>query len=229
MRQLTLDLRPERTPRFDNFVVGANGEALDTVRLLASYGQPAAVYLWGESGSGCSHLLAAALAETRAGGREAAIAGQVIEDGDFPLPERGLLCVDNAQELDAAGAAALFRAFIRAPARRCALLIAGNVPPSALRLREDVRTRIGQCLVFELKALDDGQKQELLALYGLSRGLMLEPDLIGWLLRHGRRDLPSLLSAIDQLDDVSLARHRTPTLPLLRDLMQGELHPPEDS
>lgn len=227
MRQLTLNLRPERTPRFDNFVAGANREALDSVRLLACYGQPQAIYLWGEAGSGRSHLLQAALADARSNGRAAELACQPSEGEDFPLPAAGLLCVDEAQDLDAAAQAALFRAFIRAPGHACSLLIAGNAPPASLRLREDVRTRIGQCLVFELKPLDDGHKAEMLALYGLSRGLMLEPDLIGWLLRHGRRDLPSLLAAIDSLDEASLARHRPPTLPLLRELMQGTLLPPE--
>ncbi|MCX9155277.1 DnaA regulatory inactivator Hda [Niveibacterium sp. 24ML] len=229
MRQLTLNLRPERTPRFDNFVVGANREALDSVRLLACYGQPQAIYLWGEAGSGRSHLLQAAVADARANGRAAELAKQPGSDGDYPLPPGGLLCLDAADSLDAAGQAALFRSFIRAPGQACSLLIGGDAPPASLRLREDVRTRIGQCLVFELKPLDDGHKGEMLALYGLSRGLMLEPDLISWLLRHGRRDLPSLLAAIDTLDEASLARHRPPTLPLLRELMQGNLLPPEAS
>jgi DnaA-homolog protein len=228
VRQLTLDLRPERTPRFDNFVVGTNREALDTVRLLACYGQPQAVYLWGEAGCGRSHLLHAALADARANGRDAQMATDLLDGEDFALPPGGLLCVDNVDSLNAAGQAALFRAYIRAPGLACALLLAGDAPPAMLQLREDVRTRIGQCLIFELKSLDDGHKEEMLALYGLSRGLMLEPDLIGWLLRHGRRDLPSLLSAIDTLDEASLARHRPPTLPLLRELVQGTLLSPED-
>nr|WP_242533190.1 DnaA regulatory inactivator Hda [Niveibacterium umoris] len=227
VRQLTLKLRPERTQRFDNFIVGDNREAFDTIRLQARFGQPAAVYLWGEAGAGRSHLLAAAAAECRAEGRASATADSLPAQGDYDLPSHGLLCVDDVDQLDETGQAALFRAFIRAGAAQCGLLIAGSVPPAALSLREDVRTRIGQCLVFELKSLGDDHKQEMLALYGLSRGLMLEPDLIGWLLRHGRRDLPSLLAAIDALDDESLARHRPPTLPLLRELVQGELLAPE--
>jgi DnaA family protein len=227
VRQLTLDLRPERAPHFDNFAAGENREALDTVRMLSRFGQPAAVYLWGETGCGKTHLLTAAAAETRAGGHAVAEAKVVADDGDFDLPENGLLCVDDVQHLDAAGQAALFRAYIRAPARRCALLMAGDAPPSALRLREDVRTRIGQCLIFELQPLADGHKAEMLALYALSRGLMLEPELITWILQHGRRDLPSLLAAIDTLDTISLARRRSPSLPLLREIAQESLFPTE--
>lgn len=227
VRQLTLDIRPERAPHFDNFATGENREAFDAVRMLSRFGQPAAIYLWGGAGCGKTHLLTAAAAETRAGGHEAARAVPLADGEDFALPEGGLLCVDNVQDLDAAGQAALFRAYIRAPAKRCALLMAGDAPPSSLRLREDVRTRIGQCLIFELAPLDDGHKAETLALYALSLGLMLEPELIAWLLQHGRRDLPSLLDAIDTLDTVSLARRRSPSLPLLREIAQESLFPTE--
>ena len=221
MRQLTLNLRPQRAQHFENFVVGDNGEAVAAVRLAAAFGQPAAVYLWGEPGCGRSHLLNSAINESIASGRPAERAAPVVEEEDFPLPPGGLLVVENVDLLDAAGQAALFRAFIRAREQRTVLLLSASAPPAGLTVREDVRTRLGQCLVFELRALDDQQKEDVLALYGLSRGVFLEPDLIHHLLRHGRRDLPWLLSVVDALDEDSLARHRSPTLPLLREIMQA--------
>ncbi|WP_341679059.1 DnaA regulatory inactivator Hda [Niveibacterium sp. SC-1] len=227
MRQLTLSLRPEAQSRLDNFVVGDNAQLLDALRVQAALGQPQAIYLWGESGSGRSHLLAASAAESRHGGRESACANGPGADGDFPLPPDGLLCVDDVQALDETGQAALFRAFIRAQPLGTALLLAGARPPAELAVREDVRTRIGQCLVFELKALDDQQKEDVLVMYGLSRGLMLDPDLVQYLLRHGQRDLPSLLAAVDALDERSLALHRMPTLPLLREVLQTQAAPLE--
>jgi len=57
--------------------------------------------------------------------------------------------------------------------------------------------------------------------------LMLDPDLVQYLLRHGQRDLPSLLAAVDALDERSLALHRLPTLPLLREVLQTQTAPPE--
>ncbi|MCL2655977.1 MAG: DnaA regulatory inactivator Hda [Betaproteobacteria bacterium] len=221
MRQLTLNLRPQAAQHFENFIVGDNAEAVAAVRLLATFGLPASVYLWGEPGCGRSHLLHSAYAESLAGGRPAAFASAIADGEDFPLPQQGLLCVEYAEQLDDAGQAALFRAFIRAHEQNTALLISGSHPPAQLSLREDVRTRLGQSLVFQLKPLDDRQKEDVLTLYGLARGVFLEPDLIQYLLRHGRRDLPWLLAMIDTLDEDSLARHRVPTLPLLREVMQG--------
>ena len=61
MRQLPLQILPPSEPSFENFVPGDNAEALARVRELA-FGQlrEAIVYLWGEAGSGRTHLLRAA-------------------------------------------------------------------------------------------------------------------------------------------------------------------------
>src|SRR3989442_10308786 len=59
--QLPLEIFPAPEPSLDNYVAGANAEALERVRALAAGRlQEAIVYLWGEAGSGRSHLLRAA-------------------------------------------------------------------------------------------------------------------------------------------------------------------------
>ena len=55
------------------------------------------------------------------------------------------------------------------------------------------------------------------------RGLRLEPEIVQYLLRHGRRDLTSLLRTLDALDAASLERKRAITLPLLREVLQRDL------
>ena len=60
MHQLVLDLLPETPPSFDNFVVGANDEALTGLMAwLAPTCDESALLLWGETGSGKTHLLRA--------------------------------------------------------------------------------------------------------------------------------------------------------------------------
>ena len=61
MRQLPLQISQPAEPSFDNFIAGDNAEALARVRQLASGElREAIVYLWGEIGSGRTHLLRAA-------------------------------------------------------------------------------------------------------------------------------------------------------------------------
>src|SRR5438105_1942577 len=61
MRQLPLPLSAAAHPSLDNYVAGANAEALESVRSLARGRlKEAIVYLWGGPGSGRTHLLRAA-------------------------------------------------------------------------------------------------------------------------------------------------------------------------
>jgi DnaA family protein len=60
MRQLILDLLPETPPTLDNFVPGGNAETLAALcGWLAGAQHETSFCLWGEIGSGCSHLLLA--------------------------------------------------------------------------------------------------------------------------------------------------------------------------
>ena len=66
MSQLLLDIAPDGQPTLDNFVVGRNLELLAALRhALAGDGSERSFYLWGEPGSGKSHLLQACVSAAR--------------------------------------------------------------------------------------------------------------------------------------------------------------------
>lgn len=221
MRQLVLDIRPDAPQDFSNFVPGANTALLEA--LERSILGDAHVYLWGETASGRTHLLRAAVAASQAAGRPAAyLAAMQIGDA-LPDDAEMLIAVDDVDQLAPAAQIALFNSFNRARVNNQTLLLVGPCPPRALTLREDLRTRIGQCLVFEVKPLDDDARRQILASLAERRGLQLSDDLGAFILRHGRRDLPSLVAVVDALDRASLERKRPVTLALLRTLIQAGL------
>ncbi|WIM06784.1 MAG: DnaA/Hda family protein [Candidatus Nitricoxidivorans perseverans] len=148
------------------------------------------LYLWGPAGSGKSHLLSAVAAES-------------------------LHVFDDVHRLPEAVQEDLFRLFNRG----ARILLAGDVPPSRLALREDLRTRIGQMLVFEIRALSDEEKSAALRRHALQRGMKIDDALIRYLLSHVRRDLPTLMAVLDSLDRASLEQQRPITLPLLKSLV----------
>jgi len=222
-RQLLLDIRPEQTPSLDNFAVGDNAELLARLTALADVGVFDQIFLWGPPGSGRSHLLRSTQARALATRRPVLfIAGARLGDELAP-PPGGLLIVDDVDALSEAAQITLFRVFNAARLVGLALLLSGPEPPLLLKLREDLRTRIGATLVYEVKPLSDSDKAAALRAHALGRGMPIEAALIDYLLHHGRRDLPSLLAAIDLLDRVSLEQKRLPSLPLLRELMQKSL------
>jgi DnaA family protein len=216
-RQLLLKLRPEGEPTLDNFVVGINGELLERLRMFGTADQ---IYLWGATGSGRSHLLAAI---ARRGSNHPVKQIAAADVGDtLDVEADSLLVIDDVHQLSAAAQIALFRIFIAARENGVSLLLSGPQPPLQLNLREDLRTRIGQMLIYEIKGLSDEEKTSALRHYAEQRGLPVDDAVLRHLLLHGRRDLPSLLATVDRLDELSLSLQRPATLPLLRQLMQTD-------
>jgi DnaA family protein len=203
MQQLPLAISPPPAPTFENFIEGANAEALLRVRDLAEGRlRETVLYLWGEPGSGRTHLLrAAAKAAT---------------------PARELVVADDVQALDEPAQIALFNAINRAREGRGAVLAAGDEPPGRLALREDLRSRLGWGLVYQLKALTDEDKTRHLRAEAERRGLRLSDEVIRYLLSRLPRDLPSLNAALELLDRYSLSRRRRITLPLVREALKAD-------
>ncbi len=221
-QQLLLDLKPEQAPTLENFVAGANAELAARLQTLADAHHFEAIYLWGPPGCGKSHLLAATA--NAAGGQRPVLFLPAAKVGASLTAASGsLLVIDDVQHLDADAQVALFRIFNAARFLGLALLLSGTQPPAQLVLREDLRTRIGQMLIYEIQALRDEEKAAALEHQALLRGMLMDAGVVQYLLRHGRRDLPSLIGMLNSLDRASLEQHRPLTVPLLRELMQTSL------
>jgi DnaA-homolog protein len=221
MKQLAFDLADPPPPTLENFVGGLNTELLQHLRQVAA-GDPAErnLYLWGPFGCGRSHLLRGTVAAAcRAGTRAAYIA---CAPGTR-LPERvaGLDCValDDVGQLDAQGQIEAFHLYNALRERGGGLLAAGELPPVQLQLREDLVTRFGWGLVYQVHALTDENKARALVEHAATRGFRLQPEVCEFLLSRGRRDMPSLLATLEALDRYSLETKRPVTVPLLRDLL----------
>ncbi len=173
-QQLTLDIRPEQHPTLENFIAGANAELVARLRALAQPKAYDAVYLWGPPGSGRTHLLRAALAAAEAAGRRVVLVAGEEAGAELPCPPGGLLIVDDVDRLDDTAQVALFRAFNSARLAGLALLLSGPAAPLELKLREDLRTRIGQALVYQVKPLSDEEKAATLQSQASQRGLRVE-------------------------------------------------------
>jgi DnaA family protein len=222
MQQLILDLSRPPAPTLGNFAPGSNGEALAALHAwLSGTLEERCIYLWGPPGSGKSHLLRAAMQAQESEGHAAVYAtASAIESLEQSIPLVRAIAVDDVQRLTDTAQGAVFRLFHRTPGHDVRLLAAGDAAPAGLALRDDVRTRLGAGLVFQLRLLSDADKGDALRSHALERGFDLAPELTDYLLRHVRRDLPSLMAVLDALDQHSLQTKRTITVPLLREVLQ---------
>lgn len=216
MTQMLLGLAPEWIPSLENFVAGRNVELLSALRhALSSQQGERCLYLWGEAGSGKTHLLQAIVVSARSAGKSA-----MCLCGAVPSAME-VVAVDDVETLDDEAQIALFALYNRVRENGGLLLVSGKQAPAFLKLRDDLRTRLGWGLVYQVHALTDAEKAEALRQHAKARGFELPNEVTNYLLRHGRRDLPSLLVTLDALDERCLRLKRGASVPMLKEVMNS--------
>ena len=227
---LPLEWQDERS--FENFDPGVqpdNALALQALHDLLQQRRHGALYLWGETGSGKSHLLWAACHELQKQGRWALLLTPQTPASAWPdvtdlLAQQagGLLAVDDAQQLSDWQQDWLFGLYNAARSAELAFLACGNAAPAALPLRTDLRTRLSWGLALRLQAPDDAVRARVLQRLAHERGYSLSPELLHYMLTHLSRDLSQLGVLMAAFDRYALAAQRPATVPLLKSLLAAQ-------
>lgn len=212
-------------------------------------------YFWGGPGSGKTHLLRAMIEPTLARGWGViwlnAHTCQMWDAAAPALPTLAL--IDECEALDANHQHLAFNLFIESAASQAAqaareqapaqtsllpgaapdedatgplyIMAAGAVPAVDLPVRDDLRTRLGWGLSFALQPLGEAGVREALLQAAQRRGMALSEDVLTYLLSRHERDLGSLMTLLDRLDDYALSEHRLVTIPLLKQMLASESPP----
>jgi DnaA family protein len=180
------------------------------------------VTVWGEAGAGKSHLLRA-LAATKG----TLLLTPEMSSRDYVCSANTqLYLIDDCDQLAPHRQQAAFSLFNQVRESGGAMVAAVSTPPAQLSFREDLRTRLGWGLVYQVHGLSDEEKIDALSKSAQARGLSLSPGVLPYLLTHFRRDMQSLSTMLDALDRYSLETQRPITMPLLRELLQsGDANP----
>ncbi len=228
--QLPLALRYPPEQRLDTYVSPPEG-VIPQLHALAISPEADWLFLSGPGGVGKRHLALAVCAEADAHGRRAAYlslktaAGRVAQALDG-LEGNDVVALDD---LDAIAGqredeVAVFDFHNRARANDAGVLYASQSTPDDLPLTlPDLRSRLSQCTRIVLQPLDDAGRSEVLRQRAQRRGLILEDTALDWLLKRVDRDLNSLTTLLDRLDQASLAAQRRITVPFLKQVL-GATH-----
>lgn len=210
-RQLIFDWQRELVPTLANFVIGANAELHAVLRACTRGECGESVYLWGPTGSGKTHLLRGFAAE--------AAASYLDCRGATSVPAETRLAIDNINAADPACQHALFSAYNRSREQGGAFIASGDSPPAQLELRDDLRSRLGWGLVFQVQVLGEAELRAALHAHASSRGYPIRPEVIDFMLKRWPRDLKSLVKVLDALDRYSMEQKRAVSLDLARELL----------
>jgi len=224
MKQLALDIGLARAPSLSTFLAGPNEAAWKHLQLWAGNPtrSPVPTYLWGAPASGKTHLLRAVRERLlEQGARTGWLDPSLAEPP--PFDERwAVVLMDDVHAYNAVQQHAAFSWFVQAQALQRGVLSTGLLPPADLKLREDLRTRLGWGHVFALAPLGEAEVRAALRREADRRGTFLSDEVMDYLLTRFARDLKHLMAQLDRLDEFSLSTKRAITVPLLKQMLAEE-------
>ncbi|MFC6635090.1 DnaA regulatory inactivator Hda [Microbulbifer taiwanensis] len=228
---LGVSLRDDAT--FDNFYLSESDPNCQVVALLQAFASgenpEPVIYLWGDAGSGVSHLLQSACQSAEASGRSfqylpltdlLAMDPAVILDG---LEQLELVCIDDLHLLEGhpQWQTALFHLYNRVKDSGRQLLLGARKSPRGLAIDlADLQSRLQWALVFQLQALSDGDKLAALRRRSRLRGFDLPEDVAQYILHRAPRDTRALFLCLEQLDRASLMAQRKITIPFVKQVLK---------
>jgi DnaA family protein len=129
--------------------------------------------------------------------------------------------MDDVQAFSAAQQQGAFNWFVNAQTHQIAVLAGGCLPPADLKLRDDLRTRLGWGHVFALQTLSEAERRGVLRRAADARGVFLSDEVMDFMLTRFSRDLGSLMELLDLMDGYALQTQRAITIPLIRSMMDN--------
>jgi DnaA family protein len=226
--QMPLQLEPPRPDRLDDFHAGPNATVLEAVRHLLD--EPGGVlFLSGPEGCGKSHLLNGLCHAAR----ERDMAAFYIALKRLPesaaaglegLQQLDLVCVDDFDRVagNATWERALFRCFNEVRAAQGRLLVSSRLPLASLEFDlPDLASRLAWGVRLNLQVPGEADKRAILRRRASGLYIELPGEVEDYLLKHGRRDMASLLRSVERLRDAAFTGKRKITVPLAREVLRA--------
>ncbi len=184
------------------------------------------LYLWGESGSGKTHLLDAFCAAAGKSGMKNVYISLKQDGGRLEelsaLNGDTVVCLDDLQQIVDCefGQKQIFSLYEKIMPAKGAIVVSGSRPLNTIGMTlKDLESRLSSGGTFNLYALNDDEKRIALKLRASRRGFTLDDNVLWFIMSHYQRDTKSLFALLDKLDSASLQRHRKITIPFVKTLI----------
>ena len=230
--QEPLEFEFQSNQTFESFFPGNNVEIIQQLQELANHGAEQQIYIWGESGSGKSHLLQACCQLAKTLGNDPLYLA--LNKNNLPNPamldgleELDLVCLDDVQHVaeNQEWQQALFNFYNRQRQNNHHLVLAADCPPKFLPLElPDLKTRMSWGLTLKIQSLRDDQLIAALTYKAHYLGFDIPATVGRFLLNHYVHDLPKLWLLLEKIDRATLAAKRKLSIPFLKQILADETH-----
>lgn len=230
MQQLSLEVRLADYAVFDTYFPGPNEACAHALRELADTAVHAFAWIWGNPGSGRSHLLQACVNAADASGARAVYVPLDPEHGLVPgaldgIEDCEVVCVDDAHRVagDAEWERRLFMLYEGVRQHGGRLVMAADRAPLHCEFAlPDLASRFTAGATFRLQELSDDQRIGAMQLRAKWRGLELPDDVARYVIARVERDMSHLFELLDRLDREALVAQRRLTVPFVRDVIRAD-------
>ena len=184
-------------------------------------------YLWGQEGTGKSHLLQAACTLATDSGRTAAYIplqqNQELSPGMLAgLGELDLVCIDDLDYIQGKveWERALFILFNEMRDKQNPLLFSAAKSPKGSEISmPDLKSRLAWDLVYHLAPIDEASLITALKLRAHARLFDFPDEVIECLVKRISRDTHTLFKLLNQLDTASLQSQKKLTIPFVKSVL----------
>ena len=178
------------------------------------------IYLWGPSAVGKTHILIATIKKFLNLNKEVIDLSLIDENDTFNLGTIDLFFLDDIERADDKIQNNLFNIFNMSENENATIFITGSLPPNQMLLRPDLRTRLSQCLVLNLKELEDEEKKDVLLKRSYFMGINLKLEIIDYLVKNYNRNMHELIKLIEKIDKESIIQKKRITIPFIKSFME---------
>ena len=226
--QLPLPIHQSDDETLENFYAENNLLLLNSLQKNFLQLHQQFFYLWGNKGSGKSHLLKGVCQHYLAQQRPALyvplnkaqyFSPAVLEN----LEQQALVCLDDLQAVigNAEWEVAIFDLINRVrETGRTLLIMSADQSPANLPVQlPDLASRLTWGEVYQLAQLNDKKKIDVLQKAAYQRGIELPDETANFLFKRLERDMKTLFNALEKLDQASLQAQRKLTIPFVKEIL----------
>lgn len=227
-RQLALAIHLNEEASLADFCWNNNVLLEQQLQLMLQNQGERLLYLWGNSGSGKSHLLQGCCQKVIASQPAVYLPLALLKEWGPQslenLDEQHLICIDDIDAIAANSEweESLFHLYNRIrDNEQSRLIISGKLPPAAMPLRlADLKSRLGWGLVLQVHELQDEDKIKTLKNYAQKRGFTFPANVGQYLINRCSRNMHDLNQLLHHLDQASLAAQRKITIPFVKETLK---------
>ena len=216
--QLILNLRMlPSMHRNDYFVSKTNKEVVEWIDIWPNWPHYGLI-IFGPQRSGKSHL--ASVLKTLSAGK-IVYANNITKNNVEALFEKQCIIVENLESLVSEDA--MFHLFNMCRENNNKIMITSSLAPKDLKLKLlDLKSRILSLPSIGLKFPDDLLLEQIFLKQFLDKGVMVEKEVISFLLKRVDRSFDSVYNLVSKIDFASLEKSRKITIPFVKKYLEED-------